>query len=67
MKPEFVDRFAIVGPPETVVDRLAGLRALGVDRFVITGPSFRSDRDHARTASTLLIEEVIPAVRAGGS
>ena len=65
--PEFVDRFAIVGPPAVVVERLDALHALGVDRFVITGPSFRSDRDHARTAGALLTEEVLPAVRAGGS
>ena len=67
LQAEFVDRFAIVGPPAAVTDRLAALHALGVDRFVITGPSFRSDRDQARIASTLLIEEVLPAVRAGGS
>jgi 5,10-methylenetetrahydromethanopterin reductase len=67
LRPEFVDRFAIVGPPTVVVERLGALHELGVDRFVITGPSFRSDRDHARTAGTLFVEEVIPAVRAGGS
>jgi len=67
LRPEFVDRFAIVGPPAVVVDRINELRALGVERFVITGPSFRSDRDHARTAGALLTEEVLPAVRAGGS
>jgi 5,10-methylenetetrahydromethanopterin reductase len=63
LRPEFVDRFAIVGPPERVVERLRELHALGVDRFVITGPSFRSDRGHALTAGSLLIDEVLPAVR----
>jgi 5,10-methylenetetrahydromethanopterin reductase len=67
LRPEFVDRFAIVGPPEVVVARLRELHALGVDRFVITGPSFRSDREHATTAGRLLGEEVLPALRAGGS
>lgn len=67
LRPEFVDRFAVVGPPAVVVERLDALRALGIDRFVITGPSFRSDRDDARTAGTLLTEEVLPAMRAGGS
>src|SRR4051794_22869817 len=67
LRPEFVDRFAIVGPPAVVVDRISELRALGIERFVITGPSFRSDRDDARTAGALLTEEVLPAVRAGGS
>jgi 5,10-methylenetetrahydromethanopterin reductase len=63
LRPEFVDRFAIVGAPERVVERLRELHALGVDRFVITGPSFRSDRDHALTAGALLVDEVLPAVR----
>jgi 5,10-methylenetetrahydromethanopterin reductase len=67
LRPEFVDRFAVVGPAPVVVERLLELRALGVDRFVITGPSFRSDREHARTAGALLQQEVLPAVRAGGS
>ena len=67
LRPEFVDRFAVVGPPEVVVSRLRELHALGVDRFVITGPSFRSDREHATTAGRLLGEEVLPALRAVGS
>src|SRR4051812_20819833 len=67
LRPEFVDRFAVVGPPEIVVDRLRELHGLGVDRFVITGPSFRSDREHATTAGRLLRDEVLPALRAGGS
>jgi 5,10-methylenetetrahydromethanopterin reductase len=66
LRPEFVDRFAVVGPPDTVVARLDSMRALGIERFVITGPSFRSDPDHARTAGRLVVEEVVPAVRAGG-
>jgi 5,10-methylenetetrahydromethanopterin reductase len=67
LRPEFVDRFAIVGTPEVVVERLRALHALGIDRFVITGASFRSDRDHARTAGALLTDEVLPTIRAGGS
>jgi 5,10-methylenetetrahydromethanopterin reductase len=67
LRPEFVDRFAVVGPPARVVERLLELRTLGVERFVITGPSLHSDRDHARTAGALLVDEVLPGVRAGGS
>ena len=37
----FVDRFAVVGPPEACVERLTGLAALGVDRFVLTGAELR--------------------------
>lgn len=64
LTPEFVDRFAVVGPPETCVDRLSGLADLGIDRFVVTGASFRSDREHARTADQQLTREVLPALRA---
>lgn len=62
---EFVDRFAVVGTPEVCVDRLRALAGLGIDRFVITGASFRADRDHARTAEQLLVGEVLPALREG--
>ena len=66
LQSDFVDRFAIVGPPETCVDRLEGLAALGIDRFVITGASFHAERDHARTAGQLLTSEVLPALRERG-
>jgi len=59
----FVDRFAVVGTPERCVERLAALAELGVDRFVITGPSFGGNRDDARTAERLLAREVLPALR----
>ncbi len=60
---DFVDRFAIVGPPEHCTARLRTLVGLGIDRFVITGATFGADRDDARTAYQLLTSEVLPAVR----
>ncbi len=60
---EFVDRFAVVGPPEACVDRLRGLAELGLTRFVITGASFRADPEHARASEQLLTREVLPALR----
>ena len=62
---EFVDRFAVVGPPEVCVERIQRLAAMGIDRFVLTGASFGADRDHARTAEQLLVNEVLPALREG--
>lgn len=59
---DFVDRFAVIGPPERVLERLHALAALGIDRFVVTGPGFGANRDAARTASELLTTEVLPAV-----
>jgi 5,10-methylenetetrahydromethanopterin reductase len=67
LDPAFVDRFAVVGTPDVCADRLRGLAALGLERFVITGASFRADRDHARTAGQLLNQELLPALREGVS
>jgi 5,10-methylenetetrahydromethanopterin reductase len=63
LQPEFVDRFAVVGAPAVCAERLRGLADLGIDRFVVTGASFRSDRDHARTSEQLLTHELLPALR----
>lgn len=59
---DFVDRFAIVGPPEECIARLQELADLGVDRFVLTGPAFGADRDDARLANRLVATEVLPAL-----
>ena len=58
----FVDRFAVVGPPEDCVARLSELAGLGIDRFVVTGPGFGADRDDARLANQLFASEVLPAL-----
>ncbi len=63
LSPDFIDRFAVVGPPTVCADRLLELRALGVERFVITGASFRADRDDARTSHQLLTRELLPELR----
>jgi alkanesulfonate monooxygenase SsuD/methylene tetrahydromethanopterin reductase-like flavin-dependent oxidoreductase (luciferase family) len=61
---DFVDRFAVTGAPEVCVERLLELSRLGVERFVMTGPSFGADRDDARLAERLVRDEVLPALRA---
>ncbi len=60
---DFVDRFAVVGPPERCIERLAELADLGLERFVVTGPTFGADVDAARDASRLLRREVLPGLR----
>jgi 5,10-methylenetetrahydromethanopterin reductase len=65
LNPDFVDRFAVVGPPEVCADRLRRLAELGLQRFVITGASFRSDGEHRRTSEQLLTRELLPALREG--
>jgi 5,10-methylenetetrahydromethanopterin reductase len=62
LTPDFIDRFAITGTPDRVVDRLQQLSSLGIDRFVVTGPGFGADRDAARTARQLMVNEVLPAL-----
>ena len=59
---DFVDRFAVVGPPERCIERLGGLAELGIDRVVVVGSTFGADRDDARTATELFTTEVIPAL-----
>jgi 5,10-methylenetetrahydromethanopterin reductase len=63
LNPQFVDRFAVVGAPDVCSERLRGLAALGIERFVITGASFRSDRDHARVSEQLMTGELLPMLR----
>jgi 5,10-methylenetetrahydromethanopterin reductase len=67
LNPQFVDRFAIVGPPDVCAERLRGLAEMGIERFVVTGASFRSDREHARTSEQLLTGELLPALREEGT
>jgi len=60
---DFIDRFAIVGPPETCAVRFGQLVDLGVERFVITGTGLGRDRADALTAAQLLTSELLPALR----
>ncbi len=60
---DFVDRFAVVGPPEHCVRRLSELASLGIDKFVVVGPSMDSDRDEARSAGQRFAREVLPSLK----
>ncbi len=60
---EFIDRFGIVGSPEACVSRFRELAELGVDRFVISGPTMGADRTEARAASIRFTAQVLPALR----
>jgi 5,10-methylenetetrahydromethanopterin reductase len=64
---DFVDRFAIVGPPEHCVERLRELAGLGIERFVITGASIGAEPEAARAADRLITGEVLPALREGAA
>lgn len=59
----FVDRFAVVGPPERCAERIRELAELGIDRVVLIGPSLGANPDDARLSSRLLTRELLPALR----
>lgn len=60
---DFVERFAVIGPPERCIGRIRALGDLGIERFVVSGPSFGADRDAASLANRLLVTEVLPGAR----
>lgn len=60
LTPEFLDRFAIAGPPEHCAERLVQLARCGLERVVVVGPGFYPDGDDGR----LFSRAVMPAVRA---
>jgi len=59
---EFVDRFAVVGPPETCALRLRDLADLGIRRMIVTGATIGADPDAARTAHLSFTRDVVPAL-----
>lgn len=57
----FVDRYAVVGPPAECIERLAALRQLGLQRFVVSHVPVECpehDEVHRR-----FVEDVMPALR----
>ena len=61
---DFIDRFAIAGPPEHCVARLRELEGLGLDKLAISGPTAGADPEQARVAAALLEREVLPVFAA---
>lgn len=60
---QFIDQFAIAGPPELCVERLRALLALGFDKLAISGASAGSDPEEGRRARELFVREVLPRLR----
>jgi 5,10-methylenetetrahydromethanopterin reductase len=56
----FLDRFALVGPAEEVLERLAGLAALGIERLVMVPGSLDSDPGLVAESNARFAEEVLP-------
>ena len=60
----FLDRFAVLGPTRSCVDRLRALVDTGLSKLVLTSASFDADREQAQVSRALLEREVLPALRA---
>jgi 5,10-methylenetetrahydromethanopterin reductase len=60
---DFVDRFAIVGPPERCIDRLRSLQALGLDKVAISGGTRGADADDAAASRQLVVAHVLSGMR----
>jgi len=64
LTPDFVKRFAVVGPPDHCIERLLALRDAGLERVVAVGPGFYP-KDWGDNAG-LFVREVLPALKAAG-
>jgi 5,10-methylenetetrahydromethanopterin reductase len=61
---DFIDRFAIVGPPETCIRRFEALAKLGLERIATSGATRGADANDAAVGRALFEKEVLQAVRA---
>jgi len=60
---DFIERFAIVGPPDRCIERLRALVGEGIARFYIIGPRPDHFGELAQIATRRFAEEVIPAFK----
>jgi 5,10-methylenetetrahydromethanopterin reductase len=63
LDPDFLDRFAVVGPPAVCVAKLAAVVAAGIERLVVIGPSRDAEPRQADRSNALFLNEVLPALR----
>jgi 5,10-methylenetetrahydromethanopterin reductase len=62
---EYVERFAVVGDPDACAQKLFELVGMGLERFVITGPTFGADPEAAGLANRLMRDELLGALHGG--
>jgi len=60
---DFIDRFAVVGPPDRCIERLQSLAKLGLDKVAISGAARGAAPDHVSAARELVSLEVLPGLR----
>ncbi len=61
LTPEFIDSYAVVGPPDVCVRRLGRLAQLGLGKVIVIGASPGSDIDQARVSAAITESDVLPA------
>ena len=61
---DFVDRFAVVGPPDRCIERLRELKALGLDKVAISGATRGASVEDAAVGRELLVKHVLPGMHA---
>jgi hypothetical protein len=61
---EFVERHAVAGPSDYVVDRLRQLLGLGLDHLIMVGYAGNADPEALADGSQRFGAEVLPALRA---
>jgi 5,10-methylenetetrahydromethanopterin reductase len=66
LEDEFIDRFALVGPADEVIGRLAELAALGIERVVVVPGSIDADPAPVAESDVRFADEVLPRVRGLG-
>jgi 5,10-methylenetetrahydromethanopterin reductase len=60
---DFIDRFAVVGDPEEVAERLREIAALGIERIIAVPGSLDADPEQLAESNDLLATAVLPALR----
>jgi 5,10-methylenetetrahydromethanopterin reductase len=60
LEDDFIDRFALVGPAEEIIERLAGLSELGIERIVVVPGSLDADQTQVNESNSRFAEEVLP-------
>jgi len=61
---EFIDSFAIVGPPSRCIERIVELVELGLDHLMLAAPQGDAALEDQQLGYRRLVEEVLPGVRA---
>jgi 5,10-methylenetetrahydromethanopterin reductase len=59
---EFIDRFAVCGPADEVIERLAALGELGIDRVIVVPGSLDADPGAVQESNQRFAEDVLPAL-----